>query len=332
MQNFDADTTKTINQISKDNNADIYLFNSGIAQNPSDQLISVVTENKSRRENVILIISTYGGDGDSAFRMIRCLKRNYKKVIIYVFGYCKSAGTLIALGADEIVISEFGELGPLDIQMIKNDDFFSRNSGLDIIQAIQLLSGQSVVMFESMFSELLTFSGGILSTKTASDIANTTVVGLLSPIFSQIDPLRLGAMNRANGIAREYGVRLCNNQEAVEQLLVGYPTHGFVIDYEEARRLLGDIVRQPNQLESVLESSIREHTRIPAQSGIVLKICEPLSEDSYESTHSTASSSGEQLSREIASEEAIQTSNDRRPENDGESSAIDGPPNPDIQN
>jgi ClpP class serine protease len=39
-----------------------------------------------------------------------------------VSGYCKSAGTLIALGANELAFGEHGELGPLDVQIAKRDE------------------------------------------------------------------------------------------------------------------------------------------------------------------------------------------------------------------
>ena len=35
--------------------------------------------------------------------------------------HCKSAGTLLALGADEIIMSNLSELGPLDIQLPDRD-------------------------------------------------------------------------------------------------------------------------------------------------------------------------------------------------------------------
>ena len=52
-------------------------------------------------------------------------QRSYKKFIVLVSGYCKSAGTLVACGAHELVFSDAGEIGPIDIQMEKKDDLSS---------------------------------------------------------------------------------------------------------------------------------------------------------------------------------------------------------------
>lgn len=64
-----------------------------------------------RRKHCILVLTTSGGDADAAYLMARYLRRFYEKVTICVFGYCKSAGTLLALGAHEIVMGRAGRVG-----------------------------------------------------------------------------------------------------------------------------------------------------------------------------------------------------------------------------
>jgi ClpP class serine protease len=44
----------------------------------------------------------------------------------------------MALGANEIVMSDFGEFGPLDVQIYKTDEF-ARSSGLDIHQSLHVI-------------------------------------------------------------------------------------------------------------------------------------------------------------------------------------------------
>jgi len=85
-----------------------------------------------RRGNVYLILSTHGGIGDSGFRIARTLRERYKRFYLFVPSVCKSAGTLIALGADELILSDEGELGPLDAQVRKLDEIGELGSGLEI--------------------------------------------------------------------------------------------------------------------------------------------------------------------------------------------------------
>nr|WP_241877980.1 hypothetical protein [Psychrobacter sp. PraFG1]UNK04387.1 hypothetical protein MN210_08465 [Psychrobacter sp. PraFG1] len=60
-------------------------------------------------KTVDLVLSTYGGDPDAGFRIARCLQHYFEDgITLYVPHYCKSAGTLIAIGASELVLSDGG--------------------------------------------------------------------------------------------------------------------------------------------------------------------------------------------------------------------------------
>ena len=67
----------------------------------------------ARRKNVILLLVTEGGDPDAAFRISRCFQNMYEKFICIVPSYCKSAGTLMVIGAGELVMCNAGEARPL---------------------------------------------------------------------------------------------------------------------------------------------------------------------------------------------------------------------------
>ncbi len=75
-----------------------------------DSLLKITT--KPTRENVFFILCTYGGHPNCAYKIARRLQTKYKKFYLYVAGYCKSAGTLIAVGSDEIVMRDSAEFGP----------------------------------------------------------------------------------------------------------------------------------------------------------------------------------------------------------------------------
>src|SRR5262249_38908464 len=128
-------------------------------------------EGEHQRENAGLFLCTPGGDPDAAYAIARCFKRQYKKFVLYIFGYCKSAGTLIALGADEIVMSAHGQLGPLDVQMVKRDELLFVSSGLELLKAMESLKTNSLQTFENHFLSIIERSGGAITTKTAADIA-----------------------------------------------------------------------------------------------------------------------------------------------------------------
>jgi len=64
--------------------------------------------------------------------------------------------------------------------------------------------------------------------------------------------VKLGEVQRAIKIADAYGKRLCDDKNIVSRLIAGYPSHGFVIDFEEARTIFPS-VRFVNQDEAKLE-------------------------------------------------------------------------------
>jgi len=87
---------------------------------------------------------------------------------------------------------------------------------------------------------------------------------LYKPIYAQIDPMHLGIINRAMGIAWSYGYRLIskgNNikkskmEATLDRLIRDYPSHRFVIDRDEAKELFLH-VRKPNTSEQEYINSL----------------------------------------------------------------------------
>src|SRR6476660_9583133 len=64
-----------------------------------------------------LVVHTPGGLVLAAMQIARAVEAHKAKVTVYVPVYAMSGGTLIALAADEIVLSEFSVLGPIDPQI-----------------------------------------------------------------------------------------------------------------------------------------------------------------------------------------------------------------------
>jgi len=256
--------------------ADIFLISGEINRTTAEKLIEF-QKNAEHRKNTVLILTTPGGDPDAAYKISRHLQNFYEKFTLFVFGYCKSAGTLLALGANEIVMSEHGELGPLDVQIRKDDDLFWQSSGLDIFTALHIVSGQSFFAFEDHFLKILNRSGGTISTKTSANIAALMAYNLMTPIMAQIDPMKLGEVQRAINIAFEYGKRLGKevqiSEDCVYNLIYNYPSHGFVIDFSEAQTLFPN-VRWRSQNEYDFELAINELIDIwhPATDPIVLNL------------------------------------------------------------
>lgn len=211
-----------------------------------------------KRTNAGLFLNTLGGDPHAAYRIARALGHHYKHLTLYVFGSCKSAGTLMALGFDELVIGDRGELGPMDVQLANRAEILEYNSGLDMIQAMDWLQRHAKDSFKDFLKDMRIKER--LNTKFASDTARELTQGLFSGLYAKMDPVRLGHVRRTMLITEAYGMRLNKRSEilrsdgALHSLVYNYPTHDFVIDRAEARDAIfvKDQVRAPDPYEQFI--------------------------------------------------------------------------------
>lgn len=212
-------------------------------------------------DRALLIIATPGGDPDAGFRIARSLQHHYKDGFdALIPRYCKSAGTLILMGAKRIYMADKSELGPLDIQIKKGDELYGRNSGLDINQAVDFLKEEALTTFNSYLHKLSTLG---LSTKVAADISAKLVSGLFHPIAAQIEPLRLAEMKRATNITYAYGRMLAETGQNVknrglERSVLAYPSHSFVIDRKEARTIFKMVDPPTDNLQILVQNFDKE--------------------------------------------------------------------------
>ncbi|WP_445289465.1 SDH family Clp fold serine proteinase [Variovorax atrisoli] len=221
---------------------DAYVYAGPIEKSGYDLVCDRLEENKNKRKKVILFLSTGGGNPHAGYRIARAFSHHYgsENFRIAVTAECKSAGTLICVGASSLIFFDKGELGPLDVQFQKQDEIFQQSSGLDILRGMTYLQNDALEAFNAFLMDINGGSG--LSTKVASEIASSLVKGIYEPMYAQIDPIRLGEMNAALQIANDYGERLNEKAKnlkdgALKKLIHSYPAHGFVIDRAEARKL-----------------------------------------------------------------------------------------------
>ena len=86
-------------------------------------------------ENLHVMPSTLGGDGETALRLVRQAQSRCKELTVIVPVEAKSAGTLFVLGADRIVMGPTSDLGPIDPQFRLPSGAFA--SGKAIIAAVE---------------------------------------------------------------------------------------------------------------------------------------------------------------------------------------------------
>src|SRR5260370_19649760 len=169
------------------------------------------------------------------------LRHAAKLIRIVVPDYAKSAATLLTLAGHEIFMAPGAELGPLDMQLYDEGNMLQYTSALNIAKAADDLAfdvvelyihGGAHFLFSTRLSRVQTMTAML---KFASDF--------YAPLVSQLDPKVVydakQALRSAKNYAKDIMAETCGitatNMEA--RLVENYPTHGFVISYQEAQKL-----------------------------------------------------------------------------------------------
>jgi hypothetical protein len=266
---WSPEATEIMKRIVPAADTDILIFNAPI-ERPRDRRIIRSLATRQCRPNLFMILVTNGGEPDAAYRIARGLQNHYKKFTVCVPGICKSAGALLLLGANELAFAENGEIGPLDIQLAKKDELWESESGLTVMTALTALFENAQDAFDHFLISLVTRSGGRITARTASEMAAKLTEALYAPIAQQIDPIHMGEVKRSMAIAKEYGQRLIQRSKICEEdcldaLISGYPSHGFVIDREEARgKFKKGVVRDCTPDELALLEDLDKFALVPA--------------------------------------------------------------------
>lgn len=257
------------------NNQDVYVYVGPIDQTV-DTLRQLICQHKDKKKEATFFLATLGGDPDWAYRLVVTFRTFYSKINMVVPGLCKSAGTLIALGADSLRFHEFGELGPLDVQMKRKDNLIGANSGLDVFQSLQIINNAAKDCFTGFFLDFLLRGGGGISTELAAKTAKDIAIGIYSSIASKIDPLELGEKNRAMNIAKKYGeaLNMLSTQKnlrpgTLEKIIMDYPSHTFTIDKSQAEKLFFKVDKMTEEDYAIYNQYEKSFKAVPVTPNII---------------------------------------------------------------
>jgi rRNA maturation endonuclease Nob1 len=122
---FESELLRLISEYNKLRDTYLFVYAAAIGKPipavPLEQadfyVIRDLLASKKGLQSVDMYIETPGGRGETAEEIVRFLHKNFDKVSFVVSGEAKSAGTIIVLSGDEILMTETGSLGPIDAQM-----------------------------------------------------------------------------------------------------------------------------------------------------------------------------------------------------------------------
>jgi hypothetical protein len=116
---------KNAADLEKTMNAHVVTF-WGPIQRPVDQLIKQAIEHRvqkrlPRTKRLAFILQTSGGYIETAERIANTLRRHYSWIAFIVPNFAMSAGTVLVMSGDEIWMTYFSTLGPIDPQIERRD-------------------------------------------------------------------------------------------------------------------------------------------------------------------------------------------------------------------
>ena len=213
-------------------------------------------------ETINVILDSTGGPLDSAFRTVLFLSRYASSLNIYVPRKAKSASTLIAVGANNIYMSPFGELGPLDTQIRDPRNPTDYVSALDCYQSVDYVREFGFSTLSQALKQLAALTQGKLLLTDSLNAAAQFAIGSITPMLSQTRSLDFGGWGRSLKMGERYAQILISRAAQMDQgkaeqiasrLVYGYTHHLFPIDITEA----ADIGLDPKEMsEEEYDSAI----------------------------------------------------------------------------
>lgn len=180
-------------------------------------------EKIGHQEKIYLFIKSSGGNGQASLRLVNLLRQYCEKVIAVIPLECASAATMITLGANEIYMGPMAYLTPVDTSLthalspIDRDNDRVSVSLDELTRVVKLWQSQRSDRSENPYQQL----------------------------FQHVHPLVIGAVDRAESLS----IMLCKEllayhikDEKMQEQIAGalnakYPSHGYPILFEEAKRV-----------------------------------------------------------------------------------------------
>ncbi|MDR2109569.1 MAG: hypothetical protein LBP28_08975 [Coriobacteriales bacterium] len=221
-----------------------------IRQNASSQMagdaipciIEQVKQIPAENEDVDFLIISNGGDPITALRIISILRERFKKISVLVPYVAYSAATVLALGADDIIMHPFSNLGPVDPQIT--------------IAKSDALGQQSHINFGS--EDIRNYIDFIKTDVGITDQAH--LMSAFNALAAEVGPLPIGSSKRSQQLSVSLSIRLLethmqdtNKAKTIAQALnSAYYHHGYAVGRSEAKEIGLNVIDPDKQIEAAL--------------------------------------------------------------------------------
>jgi hypothetical protein len=192
-------------------------------------------------ETIHLFIKSSGGSGQASLRVVNLLRQYCDRVNALVPLECASAATMIALGANKVLMGPMAYLTPVDTSLTHSLSPIDRDNERVSVSLDELT--RTVRLWQAQRSD------------TESQEENP-----YQQLFQYVHPLVIGAVDRAESLS----IMLCKEllahhikeetlaNQIANALNAKYPSHSYPILFEEARRIGLRVEHMPAEINTLL--------------------------------------------------------------------------------
>ncbi len=203
-----------------------------------------VLEKIGKHETIYLFLKSDGGHGQAALRLVSLLRKYCSNLIVLVPLECASAATMIALGANEILMGPMAYLTAVDTSLTHSLSPLDRDNDRVSVSLDELT--RVIRLWQTKAQE--------------TAVKNTASENPYKALYEYIHPLVIGAVDRAGSLS----IMLCKEllahhmaDEAARDrisnaLNANYPSHNYPILFEEAQKIGLKVGHMPAQINSLL--------------------------------------------------------------------------------
>jgi hypothetical protein len=232
-----------------------------------DQLTSI-----GKTPRLDLFLRTFGGDTEAPWRIVSLIREFCDEFNVLVPDVAMSSGTLTSLGADSIVMTKLGVLGPIDPS--RTHPLLPKREGAEEAEPVSVQDMRHAMQFIREAAE-----PGRRGWRSSREMPYTpeALAQIFTALFDKIHPLAIGAIEQSYALSKLVGTQCLKThmssagdeakiKQIVDKLCDEYKSHGYTISRKEARDDIGlNVIDASDDVEKAMMDLFRFYTARPAR-------------------------------------------------------------------
>ena len=217
------------------------------SQMANDAIISIVEQIKripADKEEVDFLIISNGGDPIVSLRIITILRERFKRIAVIVPYAAFSAATILALGADEIVMHPYSNLGPLD----------------PLLSIVKPSGHSRPAQLQFSFEDIRNYIEFLRTDVGITDPAQ--LMSAFNALAAEVGPIPIGSSKRTQQLSLSLITKMLETHlddkdtaaTIAKTLNTSYYHHGYAVGRKEARDIGLNVIFPDKDLEEIMWS------------------------------------------------------------------------------